>query len=152
MKKLHCTIFLGLIAVHFASAAETAPPETPAAPAPAVEPKLELKNKSSFVLEESGRNPFWPIGWKPAAKQTANPDQNAGPEIRETAFTVSSITLDRNPSARFAIINGKIMNEGTVFGLQMGNQVYQITVKSIQDGQVVLQRRDQEIVVPLRRR
>ena len=44
------------------------------------------------------------------------------------------------------------MNEGQVFGLQMGNQTYQITVKAIQDGQVVLQRRDQEIVVPLRRK
>ncbi|HEV3409678.1 MAG TPA: hypothetical protein VG095_05260 [Chthoniobacterales bacterium] len=152
MKKLCCTIFLALAAVHFANAAETPTAEAPTPANPPAEPKLELKNKSSFVVEESGRNPFWPIGWKPAAKQTANPDQSAGPEIRESAFTVSSITLDRNPSARFAIINGKIMNEGTVFGLQMGNQVYQITVKSIQDGQVVLQRRDQEIVVPLRRR
>ena len=44
------------------------------------------------------------------------------------------------------------MNEGQVFGLQMGNQTYQITVKAIQDGQVVLLRRDQEIIVPLRRR
>ena len=75
--------------------------------------------------------------------------EHAGSEIRATAFLVSSITLDAG--AHYAIINGKVMNEGQVFGLQMGNQTYQITVKAIQDGQVVLQRRDQEIVVPLRR-
>ena len=44
------------------------------------------------------------------------------------------------------------MQEGQQFGLQLGNQTYQITVKSIQDGQVVLLRRDEEIVVPLRRK
>ena len=54
--------------------------------------------------------------------------------------------------SRFAIINGKPMQEGQVFGLQVGTQVYQITVKSIEDGQVILQRRDQEFAVPLRRK
>ena len=44
------------------------------------------------------------------------------------------------------------MTEGQVFGLQLGTQTYQITVKAIQDGQVILRRRDQEIAVPLRRR
>jgi len=39
---------------------------------------------------------------------------------------------------RFAILNGKIMQEGQQFGLQFGNQVYQVTLRSIEDGQVVL--------------
>ena len=43
------------------------------------------------------------------------------------------------------------MTEGQVFGLQKGNQTYQITVKAIEDGQVILLRRDQEIAVPLHR-
>jgi len=63
---------------------------------------------------------------------------------------VTSITLGKTD--RFAIINGKIMQEGQQFGLQMGGQTYQISVKSIQDGRVVFGRRDQEIVVPLRRK
>jgi hypothetical protein len=147
MKKITCTLFLVSAVLRFAGAAETTETDKSAVttePAP-----LELKNKSSFVMDESGRNPFWPIGWKPAAKKTGV-ERATGAEIRETAFLVSSITLD--PGAHFAIINGKVMNEGQVFGLQMGNQTYQITVKAIQDGQVVLQRRDQEIVVPLRRK
>jgi hypothetical protein len=109
-------------------------------------PLIEEKNQSHFTIEENARNPFWPIGWKPPARGA---DQ-AGPEIPASAFLVSSITLD--PAARFAIINGKPMKEGQQFGLQMGNQTYQLTLKAIEDGQVVLLRRDQEIIVPLHRK
>jgi hypothetical protein len=112
-------------------------------------PQLELKNKSSFTMEASGRNPFWPIGWKPVAKAQTN-GEHAGPEIPPSAFVVSSITLDQG--ARFAIINGKAMQEGQTFGLQLGNQTYQLTVKAIEDGRVILARRDQEIILPLRRK
>jgi uncharacterized membrane protein len=112
---------------------------------------IELKNKSSFAMDASGRNPFWPIGWKPVARvQNTNTTEHTGPDILPTAFVVTSITLDQG--ARFAIINGKAMQEGQVFGLQLGNQTYQLTVKSIEDGRVILARRDQEIIVPLRRK
>jgi hypothetical protein len=112
---------------------------------------IELKNKSSFTMDASGRNPFWPIGWKPVARvQNSNTTEHTGPDILPSAFVVSSITLDQG--ARFAIINGKAMQEGQVFGLQLGTQTYQLTVKSIEDGRVILARRDQEIIVPLRRK
>ncbi len=113
-------------------------------------PVVELKSKSAFAIEASGRNPFWPIGWKPAAKLSTN-DQG-GPEIQPAAFVVSSITFDKGALGRFAIINGKVMQEGQQFGLQLGNQTYQLTVKAIEDGRVILARRDQEIVVQLRRK
>lgn len=109
---------------------------------------ITLKNKSAFAMEASGRNPFWPIGWKPAAK--ANPTQHVGPEIQSSTFVVSSITYDNG--GRFAIINGKSMQAGQQFGLQLGTQTYQITVKAIEDGRVILMRRDEEIIVPLRRK
>jgi hypothetical protein len=112
-------------------------------------PAIELKNKSAFTMDGSGRNPFWPIGWKPVARPQAT-TEHTGPEILPNAFVVSSITLDQG--ARFAIINGKAMQEGQQFGLQLGNQTYQLTVKSIEDGRVILARRDQEIVVLLRRK
>jgi hypothetical protein len=115
-------------------------------------PSLELKNKSSFTMESGSRNPFWPIGWKPTAKLSdpGSGAEHAGPDIPATAFVVSSITLEQGN--RFAIVNGKIMQEGQQFGLQLGNQTYQITLKAIQDGRIVLVRRDQEIVVLLRRK
>ena len=112
-------------------------------------PAITLKYKSSFNMDASGRNPFWPIGFKPIAKVTHKADAS-GPEIQPTAFVVSSITLGNGE--RFAIINGKTMQEGQQFGLQVGTQTYQLTVKAIEDGQVILARRDQEITVPLRRK
>ena len=165
MKKLTLTFLLAAAAIQYSTAAEATVSNPGAATAPAAataEPPteaastvatLDLKNKSSFVIQENGRNPFWPIGWKPAAKQVASPttESAGGAEIQPNAFLVSSIVLD--PRARFAIINGKAMTEGQVFGLQIGTQTYQITVKSIEDGRVILVRgRDQEIVAPLRRR
>ena len=112
-------------------------------------PVIELKNKSSFTMDGSGRNPFWPIGWKPVVHTQTN-TEHSGADILPTAFVVSSITLDQG--ARFAIINGRVMQEGQVFGLQLGNQTYQLTVKAIEDGRVILARRDEEIIVPLRRK
>ena len=160
MKNLTCILFSVALASYAGAAAEPAQ-TAPAAPTQAVAdsdpgaaaPTLELKNKSSFTIPENGRSPFWPIGWKPAPKATASTTatEAAGPEVQPSAFVVTSIVMD--PRARFAIINGKVMNEGQVFGLQMGSATYQMTVKAIQDGQVVLVRgRDQEIIVPLRRR
>ena len=161
MKKLSCAIISSLLALQLARAADVSgttegdvPPQTAAAsldPAPAeTAPQIELKNKSSFTMEDSSRNPFWPIGWKPAPKSTSSSAETAGPMILPTAFRVSSITM--GGGTRFAIINGKAMTEGQVFGLQMGSQTYQITVKAIEDGRVILLRRDEEIVVPLQRR
>ena len=118
-------------------------------PAPAAAAPIELKKKSNFTMEAGARNPFWPIGWKPASKAAAN-NQRPGGDIQASTFLVSSITLDTG--GRFAIINGKTMREGQQFGLQMGTQTYQITVKAIEDGRVILGRRDEEIIVPLRRK
>jgi hypothetical protein len=114
-------------------------------------PGLEFKNKSSFTMDANSRSPFWPIGWKPSAKiSDGNGQDHATAEVSAAAFVVSSITLGKTD--RFAIVNGKIMQEGQQFGLQIGGQTYQISVKAIADGRVVFGRRDQEIVVPLRRK
>jgi hypothetical protein len=113
-------------------------------------PRIEVKNKSSFKMDNGSRSPFWPIGWKPSAKVSASSADHAASDIPTTAFVVTSITLGEGN--HFAIINGRIMQEGQQFGLQFGSQTYQITVKSIADGHVILGRRDQEIDVPLRRK
>ncbi|MEN3368419.1 MAG: hypothetical protein V7609_562 [Verrucomicrobiota bacterium] len=136
MKKLFTVLVLGFVAGQLARAEETPV-------------SIELKNKSAFTMDASGRNPFWPIGWKPVVR-VQNNTEHTGPDISPSAFAVTSITLDQG--ARFAIINGKPMQEGQVFGLQLGNQTYQLTVKKIDDGQVILSRRDQDIIVPLRRK
>ena len=134
MKKLLAIVLVTSVAAQFARADD--------------KPPIELTKKSSFNADNT-RNPFWPIGWKPAPK-VATPTEQGGPEIPESAFLVSSITLDNG--TRFAIVNGKAMEEGQTFGLQMGNQTYQLTVQVIEDGRVILDRHGQKIVVPLRRR
>src|SRR6187402_892974 len=132
MKKFSYSILITCAALSRAAAVD-APADQEATRAPA--PTIELKNKSSFAMDESGRNPFWPIGWRPATKAAATSD-HSGPAISPNSFLVSSIVMD--PKAKLAIVNGKVMSEGQVFGLQLGNQTYQITVKAIQDGQVIL--------------
>ena len=133
MKKLLIIAFAIAVVAQFARAEDKLP--------------VELAKKSSFSADNA-RNPFWPIGWKPAPKVAA-PTEQGGPEIPESAFVVTSITLDNG--TRFAIINHKTMQEGQVFGLQMGNQTYQLTVKVIEDGRVILDRRGQQIILPLHR-
>ena len=126
------------------------PAVSPANASPTPEPaKVEPKNKSSFTMDGVTRNPFWPIGWKPAAKLSGSGLDQVG-EIPVTAFVVSTITL--GDGQHFAIINGRTMLEGQQFGLLLGTQTYQITVKKIEDGRVVLGRHDEEIIVPLRRK
>ena len=128
------------------SAQEAAP--ALAAPKKADDSVIALKNKSSFTMDAGTRSPFWPISWKPTGKvASGGTDQG---EVPPGAFLVSTITLDGG--TKFAIINGKTMSEGQQFGLQIGTQVYQVTVKRIEDGRVILGRRDEEIVVPLRRK
>ena len=162
MKKILFISMSILAAFSFLRAADqpAVPPKTKlAADQPAAEPKtklaadepaIELKNKSAFNVEIGSRNPFWPIGFKPTARVARGGTDRAGGDVPLSAFLVTTITLD--PGARFAIINGKTMSEGQQFGLQLGAQTYQITVKRIEDGRVILSRRDQDIVIPLRRK
>lgn len=110
---------------------------------------IEIKSKSSFKLD-GGRNPFWPIGWKPSGITASADAAGSGSDIPESAFVLTSIAIENG--ARFAIINGKIIQEGQQFGLQMGTSTYQLTLKKIADGKVILGRRDQEIVIQLRRK
>src|SRR5438045_8966080 len=63
---------------------------------------IELKNKSAFTLDASGRNPFWPIGWKPVAGAQTTTD-HSGSEILPTAVVVRAITLVHG--AGFGVIN-----------------------------------------------
>ncbi len=110
-------------------------------------PTIILKHKSTFEPSVA-RDPFWLIGWtKPNAK-SAN-ETGSAPVISPSSFNLTSVTMGAGP--RFAILNGKVMQEGQQFGLQSGTQIYRVTVQAIQDGQVVLVYEGGEIVVPLRR-
>ncbi len=142
MKKLFPAFCLTSLLLLGAARAENAAPATPAVPT------IELKHKSSFDAADA-RDPFWPIGWKKPGPKTAA-SSSAGPGLAASSFSLTSVTM--GAGMRFAILNGKIMQEGQQFGLQFGNQIYQVTLRSIEDGQVVLAYQDGEIIVPLRRK
>lgn len=118
-----------------------------AAPAPSAPPAITLKQQSIFP-DAKVRNPFWPIGWTKPAAVSGEPAV-AAPALSPAAFTLSSVTT--GAGARFAILNGKVVQEGQQIGLQFGSQLYQVTVRAIEDGQVILTSQGGEIIVPLRR-
>jgi hypothetical protein len=128
-------------------AEETAPADAKNKPAEE-SASTTVKNKSSFNVDAASRNPFWPIGFRPKGHIAAAGDAQG--EVPAGAFLVSTITVDG--TTHFAIINGKSMSEGQQFGLQVGTQVYQVFVKRIEDGRVILGRGEEEIVVPLHRK
>ncbi len=108
-------------------------------------PLIESKNKSTFDATDA-RDPFWPIGWKrPGPKASIS-----GPDLAAGSFSLTSITM--GAGARYVILNGKILQEGQQFGLQFGKQIYQVTLRAIQDGKVIVFYQGSEITVPLRRK
>jgi hypothetical protein len=108
-------------------------------------PAIELKNKSTFDATD-GRDPFWPIGWKRPGPKIST----AGPELSPGSFSLTSVTM--GAGTHYAILNGKTLQEGQQFGLQFGKNVYQVTLRAIQDGKVILAYQGAEITVPLRRK
>lgn len=138
MKNLLLTVSLTSLLLSAAHAGETRAGKS-------VSP-IELKQKSSFDAADV-RDPFWPIGWKKPGPKTSSV---AGPDLSSDSFSLSSVTM--GSGQHFAILNGKVMQEGQQFGLQFGNQVYQVTLRSIEDGRVILTYQDGEIEVPLRRK
>src|SRR5262249_58797191 len=106
--------------------ASPAPKESKRNPADETTP-FAIKNKSSFNVDPAARSPFWPIGFKPTARVAAGGVDSDQGEVPPGAFLLSSITIDER--GHFAIINGKTMREGQTFGLQIGTQIYQVSVK-----------------------
>jgi hypothetical protein len=106
------------------------------------------RKESSFTMANA-RDPFWPIGWtKPEAQD--GEEASAAPALTPSAFSLTSIAI--GAERRFVILNRKILHEGQEFGLQVGQQIYQITLKAVQDGQVILAYQGGEVVVPLQRK
>ncbi|MBS0656910.1 MAG: hypothetical protein JSR82_01525 [Verrucomicrobia bacterium] len=110
--------------------------QTPAAPSSAAD--IKLTNRSSFSREGIRRSPFLPIGHTKKVESVATPTFT---EIRAEQFKISAILLGNPP---IAIINGK--DRGVGDRIPVGNEA--VTVKRIEDGQVILLHRDREIVVP----
>ena len=104
-----------------------------------------LKNVSSFTAPPvESRNPFWPIGWVPAAPVL--PTVAAAPvvDVKAEQFTVTSISVDYPP---LAVVNGLTKAIGERMAVP-GTAEF-VTVKKITDGMVVLEYKGHDLnVVP----
>lgn len=105
-----------------------------------------VRRKSSYEVADE-RNPFWPIGWKPEEKSSSGGE--AAPAISPTAFALSSVTI--GPEHKFVILNRKVLQEGQQFAFQLGQHLYQLTIKAVQDGRVILAYDGGEVTVALHR-
>jgi hypothetical protein len=137
------TAHLILIALTCAGLRASADDDAPA-------PGYHTKIRSSFSAPDVTRDPFWPVGFvKPAASGpvAAVIAEQPVPELRADGFNVSSILIVANQ--RLAVINGKAYAQGETVAM-IGNS-FAVQVAAIQDGGIVLQCKNRQVTVPLRR-
>lgn len=145
---------IAFIILCLTSSAALAVRPRPSVPAPAAAPApspaaAAIELPKSVYEATNARNPFWPIGWsKPDPTNTQA--VAAAPILTPAAFALSSVI--GGAGDRFAILNGKAVQEGQQFGLAVNGQVLMVTVQAIEDGQVILAYKGGQVVVPLRRR
>jgi hypothetical protein len=112
-------------------------PVFPAAVTPAATPMVNqyrAHTKSTFVLPEKGRNPFWPIGYIPRVKTAVNEEQLLRIPVEQ--YKVTTIILD-TPS--IAVINGKDYTRGQFLPLSTTTGTVKLLITNIEDGVVTVQ-------------
>lgn len=125
--------------------------------------RYQLKNRSSFVMRDADRAPFWPIGHVRRDRNVTSAPvaPTSTTQLTPEMFSVTSILLS-NPA--LAVINGRAYGEGEYLRPSKGAATaksakgaaldprIRVRVTRIMDGQVALQSLDgQSIVVPLHR-
>jgi hypothetical protein len=130
--------------------------ETPATPAPKLEP-YKLKRRSDFKLSLEARAPFWPIGWikskstdpyQPRVTSTGVLAAKKKFEIQPQHFSVTSVLVGK---PALATINGRSFAEGEVLPVIAGNERLRVVLKAVRDGGVYLEHGTTQIYVPIRR-
>lgn len=104
-----------------------------------------LKHKSDYTAADDARDPFWPIGFKPAAATPEAPQAPAAetlPEVRPEMFVVTTISLEKD--APLAVINGRTHAIGDRLPVDASGKQF-VTVRKIMDGAVFFDYRGQTI-------
>lgn len=144
MMKTLAFLAICIVASGMTHAQEDSTSAKPALPAKSVG-RYELKQRSSFTVQDGTRSPFLPVGWvKPAPGQT-NVVVQSGPRITEGQFRVTSILVG---SPSLAVINGRSYSEGEPIRMGRGATL-KPKVYRISDGKVVIQVDSEFITVPL---
>jgi len=93
------------------------------------------KRQSEFKPAQAERNPFWPIGWKPAKAIANNQAVAPATNIPPSFFKLSSI-LTGNPA--IAVIDNRDYMVGQAFTKDYEGKQVRFVIQAIRDGVVVL--------------
>ncbi len=90
---------------------------------------------SSFLSTLGGRNPFWPIGFKPnSGSKPQQVKQNITiDKFPDGTFRISSILLGNPP---IAVINGQECEPGDLIRVSVGGATLNVLLSAIGDGYI----------------
>jgi hypothetical protein len=119
--------------------------QSPAPARPEAGKEYKLVHRSAFAGSEGDRNPFWPIGWKPAPPGPATPEvpqAEAPPEVGPENFIITTISLEATQP--LAVINGRTHGVGDRLPVDANGKQF-VTVRKIIDGAVIFDYHGKEI-------
>jgi hypothetical protein len=108
----------------------------------------ELKRRSSVSMRDDVRSPFWPVGWTKADRTVPGKVEKPVFELRAEYFRLTSILTGKRS---LAMINGKSFEEGERMVVVAPEGRFNVLVRRVGDGRVVLGLDKQEVIVPLQR-
>jgi len=110
---------------------------------------FKLKHRSLFTLQDTERDPFWPVGWVKTKTVTTVNETVQAAEIRPEDFELTAILLGSPP---LAVINGREYGEGSFIILKGSGQKTKVQVTQVMDGQVVLRYMGKDYQITLHRK
>lgn len=101
---------------------------------------------SAFVSKLGGRNPFWPVGWRPKnkASQPAKPTRPVITDISPEVASISSILLGNPP---IAVVNGGEYVPGDEIPLVVNGSSIKVRLLAVGDGFIRLRYDGRDYIV-----
>lgn len=108
--------------------------------------RIKPATPSSFVSTLGGRNPFWPVGWKPKEKApvAVTEERPAITNIPPEAASISSILLGDPP---IAVINGGEFTTGDIVPLVVNGTPIKARLIAVGDGFIRLRFDGRDFIV-----
>ncbi len=159
MRNILATILFTALLVSTARAQLTLPP-MPSLPSIKVDVGNATDSGSAAEADEGLRDPFWPVGYLPAAQivipveKVEKPDELKDGDKKKVALDMKKLSAEEQAAVkakmrtggfmtqgkvRFAIINNQIVAPGEVFKLKHKGKSYAFKVREIKGSTIVLE-------------
>jgi len=110
---------------------------------------FKLKHRSTFTVQDTERNPFWPVGWVKTAAPTAVSETVQVAEIRPEDFELTAILLG---TPALAVINGREYSEGDFIVLKGAGPAAKVQIVQVMDGRITLRYMGKDYSILLHRK